>query len=50
MQNYEKLGAGFTAIMATIGVAELPISDIISAITQIVIAIGTLIAIFKKKK
>lgn len=50
MNSIEKIGIGGTAIFATIGVQELPISEILQVITQIVIAIGTLLSLFKKPK
>lgn len=50
MGKMEKIGIGGTAILATIGAGELPIADILQVITQIVIAVGTLISMFKKNK
>lgn len=50
MNNIEKIGIGTTAVIAQMGVTELPLGELMQVITQIVIAIGTLIAIFKKKK
>lgn len=49
MQRFEKLGMGATSLLATIGVNELPLSEILQALTQVIIAVGTLIAVFRRK-
>lgn len=49
MDRIEKLGMGATSLLATIGVQELPLDSLLQALTQIIIAVGTLIAIFRKK-
>lgn len=44
----EKLGLGATSTFATIGVSSFDWSSLGTAIVQIVIAVGTIISLFKK--
>lgn len=50
MSTTEKIGIGFTSILAMTGIDEIPVSELITALTQFVVAVGTLLAIFKKRK
>lgn len=49
MDSIEKIGIGVTSSLAIVGVKELDIPMIITAVTQLIVAIGTLYSLFKSK-
>lgn len=49
MESIEKIGIGVTSTLAIVGVKELDIPLIITAITQLIVAIGTLYSLLKSK-
>jgi len=48
LNTIEKLGLGTTSSIATVGIASLDWSSLGTAIVQIVIAVGTILSLFKK--
>lgn len=50
MNSIEKLGIGFTSFLALVGIKELDVPMVITALTQLIVAIGTLYSLFKNKK
>ncbi|GEM_PF-3523017 len=49
MNTVEKLGIGTTAVLATFGASEIDLPNLVQALTQLIIAVGTIIALFRKK-
>lgn len=49
MNSIEKLGIGGTSFLAIFGIQELDIPAVVTAITQIIVALGTLFTLFNFK-
>lgn len=56
MEKLQSLGIGLTGMVGSgtadyiVNTAPVPVSDIMSVITQVIIGIATLISLFRKKK
>ena len=56
MEGFKTIGTGFAGFGASLAIAELPqvtnvnVSSLLEAVVQIVIAVATIISLFKKKK
>lgn len=56
MENLKTFGAGLTGLGASFAIAEFPqivnvnVSTVVEAVVQIIIAVATIVSLFKKKK
>ena len=56
MENLKTFGAGLFGIGTSLAIAEVPqiinvnVSTVVEAVVQIIIAVATIVSLFKKKK
>ena len=56
MENLKTIGTGFAGLGTSLATAEVPqiinvnVSTVVEAVVQIIIAVATIVSLFKKKK
>lgn len=56
MEKLKTIGTGLAGLGASVGTAEIPqavnvnVSSVVEAVVQIIIAVATIVSLFKKKK
>ena len=56
MEKFKTIGTGFAGLGTSLATAEIPqivnvnVSTVVEAVVQIIIAVATIVSLFKKKK